>query len=236
MSLPICDYAIIGDTHTTALISRAGSVDWLCWPRHDSPALFLRLLDDEKGGACSIEVDGAGEPSRRYLPDTNIIETSFVGSGGTVTLTDFMPVYPPTTMPDQGPDGDAESRLIRLLQCSDGAVSGRFVVRPTFDYARVVCTPVADLDGSVLFEAGEHRMRLTSSQPVAIEGEAAVIAFRLVAGERMHLVLTQGWDGEVAPVQEPGWRGRATAGDHAVLAGVDRCLYLYRRASGGGPP
>ena len=203
MFLPICDYAIIGDTHTTALISRAGSVDWLCWPRHDSPALFLRLLDDEKGGACSIEVDGAGEPSRRYLPDTNIIETSFAGSGGTVTLTDFMPVYPPTTMPDQGPDGDAESRLIRLLECRDGTISGRFVVRPTFDYARVACTPVADPDGSVLFEAGEHRMRLTSSRPATIEGEAAVIAFRLAAGERMHLVLTQGWDGEVAPVQEP---------------------------------
>ncbi len=203
MSLPICDYAIIGDTHTTALISRAGSIDWLCWPRHDSPAVFLRLLDDNNGGACSIELDEATEPSRQYLPDTNVIETTFAGAGGTATLTDFMPVSPPATMPHAGPDGDAESRLIRILTCAQGTVTGRFVAHPTFDYARADCTPLADADGSVLFEAGEHRMRLTSSRPVAIAGHAAVIAFRLEAGERMHLVLTQGWDGEVAPVQEP---------------------------------
>ena len=51
------DYGLIGDTHSTALIDRNGSIDWLCWPRHDSPALFLRLLDAGKGGACWIEVD-----------------------------------------------------------------------------------------------------------------------------------------------------------------------------------
>ena len=137
------------------------------------------------------------------MPDTNIIETSFAGPNGTVILTDFMPVYPPTTLPENGPDGDAESRLIRILSCTEGTVTGRFVVRPTFDYARVECTPVIDADGSVLFEAGEHRMRLTSGRPAAIEGDAAVVAFRLGAGERMHIVLTQGWDGEVEPVQEP---------------------------------
>ena len=82
MSLPISDYAIIGDTHTTALVSRDGSIDWLCWPRHDSPALFLRLLDDDKGGACSIAFDGETTTTRRYLPDTNIIETTFTQPGG----------------------------------------------------------------------------------------------------------------------------------------------------------
>ena len=50
VSKPIGDYAIVGDTHSCALIARDGSVDWLCWPRHDSPALFLKLLDDDRGG------------------------------------------------------------------------------------------------------------------------------------------------------------------------------------------
>lgn len=203
MSLPISDYAIIGDTHTTALVSREGSIDWLCWPRHDSPALFLRLLDDDKGGACSIVFDGETTTTRRYLPDTNIIETTFTQPGGRAVLTDFMPVYPPSTMPDDGPDGDTESRLIRLLTCIEGHVSGRFIVRPTFDYARTDCTPYADANGSVLFEAGDNRVRVTSSQPVMVEDVTASVPFELAAGERMHLVLTQGQDGEVPPVQEP---------------------------------
>lgn len=203
MSLPISDYAVIGDTHTTALVSREGSIDWLCWPRHDSPALFLRLLDDDKGGACSVVFDGEMSVSRRYLPDTNVIETSFGQHAGRALLTDFMPISPPDDLQKDGPDGDAESRLIRLLACTEGEVSGRFIVRPTFDYARIDCTPHADLDGSVLFEAGENRVRVTSSGPVTVEGETASVAFRLTAGERMHVVLTQGRDGEVPPVQEP---------------------------------
>ncbi len=203
MSLPISDYAIIGDTHTTALVSRDGSIDWLCWPRHDSPALFLRLLDDDRGGACSIEFDGAATSTRRYLPDTNIIETTFTQPGGRAVLTDFMPLYPPSTMPDEGPDGDTESRLIRLLTCTEGRVRGRLVVRPTFDFARVDCTPHADANGSVLFEAGDERVRVTSSRPVTVEAATASVPFDLAAGERMHLILTQGQDGEVPPVQEP---------------------------------
>ena len=203
MSLPISDYAVIGDTHTTALVSREGSIDWLCWPRHDSPALFLRLLDDEKGGACSVAFDEPVEVSRAYLADTNIVEMRFTGSGGVAKLVDFMPVCPPLELPAEGPDGDAESRVIRLLECVEGEVSGRFVVRPTFDYGRLDCTPVAEADGSVLFEAGDHRVRVTSSGAIAVRGEGAVIAFRLRAGERMHLVLTQGRDGEVPAVAEP---------------------------------
>ena len=226
MSLPISDYAIIGDTHTTALVSREGSIDWLCWPRHDSPALFLKLLDDDKGGACTVVFDDAVTSSRRYLPDTNIIETRFAGSGGVGVLTDFMPVCPPLDLPDEGPDGDAESRVIRLLECTEGAVEGRFVVRPTFDYARRTCTPLQEPDGSVLFEAGEHRVRVTSSAPVSVGRETAVIAFRLAAGERMHIVLTQGQDDEVPAVQEPdGARTRLEDTTRYWQDWIGRCTY-----------
>ena len=147
---PIGDYALIGDTHSTALVSRDGSIDWLCWPRHDSPALFLRILDAVKGGFCTVEIDGGAPTGRRYLPETNILETCFEAPDGQAALIDFMPVDPPGTLPDQGPDGEAESRVIRILRCTRGEIRGRFVVRPTFDYARCACEPRLD-GGSVLF-------------------------------------------------------------------------------------
>ncbi len=67
---PIADYAVIGDTCTTVLIARDGSLDWLCWPRHDGPAVFLALLDREAGGACRLALDGVIGTERRYRPGT----------------------------------------------------------------------------------------------------------------------------------------------------------------------
>ena len=189
---PLSDYALIGDTHSTALIDRTGSVDWLCWPRHDSPALFLRLLDAGKGGACRIEFDDLVSMSRRYLPRTNILETSFVTRTGRATLIDLMPVNPPDTMPEEGPDGEGESRLIRLLACASGTVSGRFIVRPTFDYAREGCrTHVADT-GCVIFEGSTQRIRATATHGLRIEGELARNDWTLREGEQGCLTLTHG--------------------------------------------
>ena len=196
---PISDYGLIGDTHSTALIDRDGSVDWLCWPRHDSPALFVRLLDHRKGGACSLELDRAGARSRRYLPDTNILETGFETAGGRATLLDLMPVHPPETLSDEGPDGETESRLIRILTCTHGEVAGRFVIRPTFDYARQTCV-ASETAGGVLFGAGDQRLRASASVPMRIDGAAAGAAFRITAGERVLLVLTHGEDDRLPPL------------------------------------
>ena len=120
MSKLISDYAVIGDTHSTALVARDGSVDWLCWPRHDSPALFLKLLDEARGGFCAIAFEGLERTSRRYLPETNVLETTFETRTGRAQLLDLMPVNPPAAEPDEGPDGEGESRLLRLLTCLDG--------------------------------------------------------------------------------------------------------------------
>ena len=130
-----------------------------------------------------------------------MLETTFVTSGGTAVLTDFMPVYPPTTMPAEGPDGDAESRLIRILSCTSGRVTGRFQVRPTFDYARRDCVPLTEDLSGVLFAAGEHRVRVTSSHATRIEDGTAVTAFTLQTGERLYLALTQGEDDAAAAVE-----------------------------------
>ena len=201
MSKPISDYALIGDTHSCALIARDGSIDWLCWPRHDSPALFLKLLDDEKGGACSLAFDGLSGTTRRYVPDTNILETTFETATGRARLVDVMPVNPPSPEPDEGPDGEGESRLIRLLTCETGQVTGRFLVRPTFDYARRACTPIVE-GASVLFEAGDWRLRVNACPRPELTGDEAEVRFTLSAGETAYLVLTHGEDQEEACIDD----------------------------------
>src|SRR5450755_4105504 len=87
------DYAFLSDTQTCALVSREGSVDWLCLPRFDSGACFAALLGDESNGRWVIgPVDaGAAESTRRYAGETLILETEFVGTGGAVRVIDFMP-------------------------------------------------------------------------------------------------------------------------------------------------
>ncbi|MCJ2069039.1 glycoside hydrolase family 15 protein [Methylobacterium sp. J-030] len=201
MSKPISDYAIIGDTHSCALISRDGSIDWLCWPRHDSPALFVKLLDDENGGACSVAFEGLDGTARRYLPETNILETTFSTRTGRARLIDVMPVNPPSPEPEEGPDGEGESRLIRILTCDAGSVSGVFRVCPTFDYARRPCTPTVE-GTSVLFEAGDCRLRVNAHPRPVLAEDTAEIRFTLAAGESAYLVLTHGEDQQDAAIDD----------------------------------
>ncbi len=191
---PISDYGLIGDTHSTALIDRNGSIDWLCWPRHDSPSVFARLLDDDKGGCCSLLLDGVTGRSRRYLPGTNILETRFETGTGVAVLVDLMPVHPPDTVAEEGPDGEAETRLIRILTVESGSVSGGFQVRPAFDYGRAEAT-LATAAGGVLFSAGGQALRATGSERMEIDGKAARMRFRLGPGTRGVLVLTHGEGG-----------------------------------------
>ena len=195
----LSDYALIGDTHSTALIDRTGSIDWLCWPRHDSPALFLRLLDSRKGGACQIAFERLRSVSRRYLPHTNILETRFVTDTGSATLLDLMPVNPPETVAGEGPDGENESRVVRLLECVDGTVHGGFTVRPTFDYARQATRLHHSQTGCVILQGGEQRMRATATHALRIEGEQARNDWTLQRGEQSVLVLTHGEDGATPP-------------------------------------
>src|SRR5713101_5620188 len=90
-SLPIGDYALLSDCRSAALVSRAGSVDWLCFPRFDAPAVFARLLDPG-AGHFAITPAGDFEASRTYADQTMALETTFTMGTGTAVLTDAMAV------------------------------------------------------------------------------------------------------------------------------------------------
>lgn len=130
---PIADYAIIGDAHTAALVAADGSIDWLCWPHFDSPAVFCRLLDIPRGGWFRIGPCGEYTSSRAYLRDTNVLVTTFTTSFGTVRLTDCMPVEPQRGR--RGEDVRPSDEIIRLVQGVDGMVDVEISFRPTFDFA-----------------------------------------------------------------------------------------------------
>src|SRR5689334_23114280 len=127
MPAPIEDYALVGDLHTAALISRDGSVDWLCLPRFDSPACFAALLGDDNNGRWRIAPAGAGVATRRrYAGDTLILETEWDTGDGTVRLIDFMP-----------PRGEAAD-LVRIVEGVTGSVRMSSELSLRFDYGHVV--------------------------------------------------------------------------------------------------
>src|SRR5689334_20374040 len=88
----IDDYGAIGDCRAVALVSSAGSIEWLCWPRFDSPSLFASILDREKGGYWRICPSTGRMSARRYIEHSNVLETTFQAEHGTAVLTDLMPV------------------------------------------------------------------------------------------------------------------------------------------------
>ncbi len=130
----IGDYALIGDARSAALISRRGSLDWLCWPRFDSPLIFGAIVDPKIGGHWSIRPTRDSQISRRYIDNTNVLETTLATDSGKIVLTDFMPV---ATEEEKRRRLWPEQELIRQIKCSDGEVPATMEFHPRPDYGRV---------------------------------------------------------------------------------------------------
>jgi GH15 family glucan-1,4-alpha-glucosidase len=172
------DYALLGDLHTAALVSTAGSVDWLCVPRFDSPACFAALLDGPDAGHWTLAPAGAGACTRRrYVDSTLVLETEWDTERGSVRVIDFMPPR------DRAPD------VVRIVEGLSGSVQMHGELRLRFDYGRV--RPWVHHDGDQMVAvAGPDAVRLRTPAPTHGQEWATVSDFTVQAGDRVPFVLT----------------------------------------------
>jgi GH15 family glucan-1,4-alpha-glucosidase len=178
-SVPIADYAVIGCTRSVALISRGGSIDWLCWPRFDSASIFGRLLDLEKGGFFAIHPAEAHDARRCYIEGTNVIETTFTTTSGTARLLDLMPVV---TEEEKKTRLSPFRQLLRRIEIIDGEMPIELVYAPRPDYARI--TPRLEQRGDSIHCAwGARVLNLRSDAKFDIDQGTATAQFTLRAGE-----------------------------------------------------
>ncbi len=187
--LPIHEYGLIGDMNSCALVSSGGSIDWACFPRFDSPSVFAAVLDDTKGGRCSLSGQGIHSVTQRYLPDTTVLETLYEAEDGAATVCDFM-----TRATARGPDAPHE--IIRIVECVRGSIGMRLVFQPRLDYGRGATT-FSIVRNGVLASHPTGVLALVSDLPFSIEpaedgGEQAVAEFRVQEGERVEFALAFG--------------------------------------------
>lgn len=183
MFLPLSDYGLIGNCHTAALSSSGGSIDWLCLPRFDSPSLFARILDSERGGYWQISPIGANTSTHRYLPNTNVLETTFNSDTGQVLLIDFMDI----THASQ-PHKAAPGCLIRIIRGLEGTVELISRCQPRPNYGREL--PQFSQQANPL-TFGKFRLESFSSGQIQreITSDSADDTFTLAAGEQVSFTL-----------------------------------------------
>jgi GH15 family glucan-1,4-alpha-glucosidase len=191
-SLPIGDYALLSDCRSAALVSRAGSVDWLCFPRFDSPAVFTRILDPG-GGHFSIRPAGEFRASRAYADQTMALETTFVTAAGTAMLTDAMAMG----RSERGHALGAGSPgvLLRRLACTAGEIDIEVSYAPRPEYGLI--HPILEtIPGGVAARGGAGRLLLSAPVAFGIDRATATAHLHLVAGQEVCFALAHGQAGE----------------------------------------
>jgi GH15 family glucan-1,4-alpha-glucosidase len=180
VSQPIEDYGFIGNTVTSALVGRDGSIDWLCLPHFDSPACFAALIGRHENGRWLVAPQKeARRTTRRYRGDTMVLETRFETEEGAVALIDFMPIA----------RTEARSQLVRLVRGLSGRVTMRTELILRFDYGSVVPW-LRRRDYGLRAVAGPDAVQLRT--PVSLKGKDFITQgeFAVAAGESVPFVLS----------------------------------------------
>lgn len=187
MSSPIEDYALLGDGETAALLSRDGSIDWLCWPRFDDPACLAALLGTESNGRWSIApVAAITGQSRRYQDDTLVMETDFETASGAARIIDFMPIR------------GVFSSVVRIVAGLHGTVRMRSVLRLRFDYGALPPWSTSDGD-SMVAKVGPDLVVLRAPMKLAVEADSTEVEFDVGKESRVAFVMSYGRSHQAPP-------------------------------------
>ena len=197
---PIENYGLIGDLNTTALVGMDGSIDFMCFPRFDSPTIFAALLDHRKGGRFLL-APTLKDPAHKqlYMPDSNVLLRRFLAEGGIAEVSDFMSITAP----------DKCQHLVRRAKCIRGNLAFRMVCEPRFDYARASHrVQHKNKKNEVLFLSDgpdKTALRLRSEVPLRIENGAAIAEFELRAGQKAAFILEDGRSGQDSESSASGY-------------------------------
>jgi GH15 family glucan-1,4-alpha-glucosidase len=208
----IGDYALLGDTQTAALVSRGGSIDWMCLPRFDSPACFAAILGGSEHGYWRLAPETASAARRCYRGDTLVLETDYEGPEGAVTVVDAMP-----------PADDGTVRLVRQVIGRGGRVPMRMELVPRFGYG--LHTPRLERSGpDLLAVCGLHALRVAGPVPVTVRDGAATASFTVTGRQRVPFMAT--WHLAHQPPPPPAVpEDLIGACERWWRAWADRCTY-----------
>jgi alpha,alpha-trehalase len=215
---PIADYALISDCHSASLVSRDGSIDWLCRPRFDSPSVFGRILGDG-AGHWSITPTASAESRRRYIDHTMVLETTFRTDGGTAKLIDAMALDPSEEGHDLG--NGAPRMIIRIVEGISGEVGLDFSLAPRPEYG-LTHPRIVPVNGGAVGRGGPVQTVLSSAVPVEIDGATVRARFRVAEGDRL------GFAVQNRTIEEPAPEVQSQA---EILRRLDDTLESWRRWS-----
>ncbi|MCP4037890.1 MAG: glycoside hydrolase family 15 protein, partial [bacterium] len=181
---PIEDHGLIGNMHTAALVGTDGAIDWLCYPRFDSPAVFCSLLDHARGGAFRIDPHGDDITRKQfYWPETNVLVTRFLSTHGVAQITDYMPV--------ERKEGDTGFNwIVRHVHVVRGCMTFDLDCTPAFDFARAPHQVEIHADRAV-FTSEALSLELSGHQPLSSDGRGAQASFDLREGKSTVFVLRE---------------------------------------------
>jgi GH15 family glucan-1,4-alpha-glucosidase len=228
---PIGAYGLLADCNSAALVDRDGSIDWLCMPRYDSPAVFARILDPD-GGHWSIAPTAAYRTERRYLPGTLVVETTFATDSGAVRLIDAMAFPQGQRAHDLGRDVPHE--VLRSVEGVEGSVEMAMELAPRPEYG-LVRPLFRRVNGGGRTFGGPNQIAVSAGVPVEVEESTMRATFTVAAGERVGFGLH--WAAVESPRPEPcppervvpriedtveGWR--SWEAEHDIYTGPHRDL------------
>lgn len=230
---PIRDYGVIGNLRSAALVSQDGSVDWACAPFLDSPSVFAKLLDDQKGGFWRIAPEDEYTSTQRYAERSNVLETVFTTDDGECVLTDFIPIEPVRDYVP--PEDDVTFKLKRKVTCMRGEIRMRLVFCPRFNYA-IGETVFEQSDTGVTVSNGVSHGVIASTCDLTVREHCADSVFLLQEGESRFFIFrfnqSRSPDRDVREEQaayhtaeiertNSVWRSWLSSGDASALSSVN---------------